>query len=53
MKKFIAETVYIIVIGSSNTPNPYLLTLANSFNFNFFFLILLNIIFNNMPVPFL
>ena len=53
MKKFIAETVYIIVIGSSNTPNPYLLTLANSFNFNFFFLILPDVISDNIPIPFL
>ena len=31
----------------------YLLPLANSFNFNPFFLILPNIIFNNTPVLFL
>ena len=52
-KKFIAEIIYIAVIGSFNTPNFYLLPLANSFNFNLFFLILPDIISNNMPVPFL
>ena len=31
----------------------YLLPLANSFNFNPSFLILLDVIFNNTPVPFL
>ena len=52
-KKSAVEIVYIAVVGSSNTPNPYLLPLANSFNFNFFFLILPDIISNNIPVPFL
>ena len=31
----------------------YLSLLANSFDFNFFFLILPDIIFDNTPVPFL
>ena len=52
-KKIIIETVYIAVVGSFNTPNPYLLPLANSFNFNLSFLILPNIISNNTPVLFL
>ena len=38
---------------SFNIPNPYLLPLANSLNFNFFFLILPNIISDNIPIPFL
>ena len=45
--------VYIVIVGSFNAPNSYLLPLADSFNFNLFFLILPNIISNNMPVPFL
>ena len=52
-KEFIAEIVYIAVIGSSNAPNLYLLPLADSFNFNFSFLILPDVISDNMPVPFL
>ena len=47
------EIVYIVVVGSSNTPNPYLLPLADSFNFNIFFSILPDIISDNIPVPFL
>jgi hypothetical protein len=52
-KKFKVEITYIAVVGSSNTPNLYLLPLANFFNFNFFFSILPNIISDNMPIPFL
>ena len=40
-------------VKSLVTQVAYLLPLADSFNFNPFFLILLNIIFNNTPVPFL
>ena len=47
------EIVYIAVVGSFNTPNPYLLPLANSFNFNLSFLILPDVISNNIPVLFL
>ena len=47
------ETAYIAVIGSSNPPNPHLLPLANSFNFDLSFLILPDVISNNIPVPFL
>ena len=52
-KKSITETVYIVKIGSFNAPNPHLLPLANSLNFDFFFLILPNIISDNTPIPFL
>ena len=47
------EIVYIMEAESFNTPNSHLLPLANSFNFDFSFLILPNIISDNMPVPFL
>ena len=50
-KEFKVEIAYIAVVGSSNILNLYLLPLANSFDF--FFLILPNIISNNTPVPFL
>ena len=52
-KKFIAETIYIAIVKSFNTLNPHLLALADFFNFNFFFLILSDIISNNIPVLFL
>jgi hypothetical protein len=51
-KKSIVENISIVVIGSSNTPNSYLLSLANSLNFDFSFLILPDIISDNTPVPF-
>ena len=44
---------YTAAVGFINTPNPYLLPLSSSFDFNFFFLILPNVISNNTPVPFL
>ena len=47
------ETVYIAAVKSFNTPDPYLLPLANFFNFDLSFLILPNVISNNTPVPFL
>ena len=47
------ETTYIVKVGSSNTPNPYLLPLADFFASNFSFLILPDIISNNIPIPFL
>ena len=47
------EIAYTVIVGSFNIPNPYLLPLSGSFNFNFSFLILCNIISNNMPVFFL
>ena len=52
-KKFKVEIAYIAKVGSINTPNPYLLPLSNSFNFDFSFLILPDIISDNTPVPFL
>ena len=44
---------YIIKVKSINTPNFYLLPLFSSFNFNLSFLILPDVISNNIPVPFL
>ena len=52
-KKFKVEIAYIVEVGFINTFNSYLLLLSDSFNFNFSFLILPDIISNNMPVPFL
>ena len=46
------EIAYIVRVESVNTPNPYLLPLSSSFDFDFSFLILPDIIFNNIPVPF-
>ena len=44
---------YIVEVKFINTPNPYLLPLFNSFNFNFSFSILPDVISNNTPVFFL
>ena len=52
-KKSKVEIAYIAEVGSSNAPNPRLLPLANSFNFGFSFLILPDIISDNILVPFL
>ena len=52
-KKSAAEIGYIVEMGSSNTSNPYLLPLANSFDFDLSFLILPDVISDNIPVPFL
>ena len=52
-KKFEVEITYIAVVESVNIPNPYLLPLSSSFDFNFSFLILPDIISNNTPIPFL
>ena len=52
-KKSKIKIAYIAIVGSINTPNLYLLPLADFFNFDFFFLILPDVIFNNTPVPFL
>ena len=51
-KKFKIEMAYIVEVKSINTPNPYLLPLSGSFNFDFSFSILLDVISNNTPVPF-
>ena len=44
---------YIAEVKSINAPNPYLLPLFNFFNFDFSFLILPDIISDNIPVLFL
>ena len=51
-KEFKVEITYIVVVGSFNTPNPYLLPLVNFFNFNLSFLILPNIISDNTLIFF-
>ena len=52
-KKFKVEITYTVVVGSFNVFNPYLLPLFGFFNFDFFFLILPDVISDNIPVPFL
>jgi hypothetical protein len=52
-EEFKVEITYIAVVGFFNTPNFCLLPLSNSFNFNFSFSILPDVISNNTPVPFL
>ena len=52
-KKFKVKIAYITKVGFINTFNSYLLPLSGSFNFNFSFLILPNIISDNIPVLFL
>ena len=52
-KEFKVEMAYIVEVGFINAPNPYLLPLFSSFNFDFSFLILPNVISDNMPVFFL
>ena len=47
------EMAYIAKVESVNTPNPHLLPLSGSFNFDFSFLILPNVISDNTSVPFL
>ena len=47
------EIAYIAEVGPFNTPNPHLLPLANFFTSNFSFSILLDVISNNIPIPFL
>ena len=46
------EIAYIVKIEFINTPNPYLLPLSGSFNFDLSFLILPDVISDNIPVPF-
>ena len=43
---------YIAKVGFINTPNPHLLPLSGFFDFDFSFLILPNVIFNNTLVFF-
>ena len=52
-KEFKVEMAYIVVVGSVDVPNPYLLPLFGFFNFDFSFSILPDVISNNTPVPFL
>ena len=52
-KKSKVEIAYIVVVGSFNASDFYLLPLANSFNFDFSFLILPDVISDNIPVLFL
>ena len=52
-KEFKVEIAYIAEVVSFNAPNPHLLSLTNSFNFDFSFLVLPNVISNNTPIPFL
>ena len=52
-KEFEVDTVYIVKVASTNIPNPYLLPLTDPFAFDFSFLILPDIISDNIPVPFL
>ena len=52
-KKFEVKIAYIAKVKSIDALNPYLLPLSSSFNFDFSFLILPDIISNNTPIPFL
>ena len=52
-KEFKVEIAYIVEVKFINTPNPHLLPLSSSFNFNLSFSILPDIISNNTPIPFL
>ena len=52
-KEFKIEIAYTVKVGSINALNPYSLPLSGSFNFDFPFLILPNVISNNTPIPFL
>ena len=47
------EIAYIAEVESVDAFNPYLLPLSGSFDFDFSFLILPNVISNNIPIPFL
>ena len=52
-KKSKVKTVYIAEVESFNTPSPYLLPLTDPFTFSFSFLILPDVISNNIPISFL
>ena len=52
-KKSKVEMAYIVKVGFYNTLNLRLLPLSGSFNFNFSFLILPDVISNNTPILFL
>ena len=52
-EEFKVEIAYVTKVGFFNTPNPYLLPLADFFASNFFFLMLPDVLSDNIPVPFL
>ena len=52
-KEFKVEIAYTVKIGSINAFNFYLLPLSSSFDFDFSFSILPDVISDNMPVSFL
>ena len=52
-KGFKVEITYIAVVGSFDAPNSYLLPLSNSFDFDFSFLILPDVISDNTFISFL
>ena len=52
-KKSKVEIAYIVKVESVNAPNSYLLFLSSSFDFNLSFLILPDVISDNIPIPFL
>ena len=52
-KEFKIEITYIMAVKSINTPNPYLLPLFGSFNFDLSFSILPNVISDNTLISFL
>ena len=52
-KKFKVKIAYTVKVESINTPNPHLLPLSGSFDFNLSFSILPDIISDNTPVLFL
>ena len=52
-KKSKIEIAYITGVEFINTSNPYLLPLFDFFDFDFSFLILPGVIFDNMPISFL
>ena len=47
------EIAYIVEVESVDALDPYLLPLSGSFDFNFSFLILPDLISDNIPIPFL
>ena len=47
------EVAYIVEVVSSNAFDPCLLPLTDFFDFDFSFLILPDVISDNMPIPFL
>ena len=52
-KEFKVEIAYTAKVESVNAPNPHLLPLFNSFNFDLSFLILPDVISDNIPIFFL